>query len=320
MVEIHQRSRTLANRRGSLPDPGEPSGHKYVTRRTHTGLSEGELRVLTLAAQGLTDRQIGGKLGIVTRTVKTHLEHIATKSGTVGKLEAVQNALDTGELTLRSVTTGYDMEHVREGIDSLTPAERSIFDLVGTNDGFSSSARDIASVLHLSERTIRTHLGSIYSKLGLVSDLQRIQIAVLSRYVNDGSDESQGGISHAELNRLGLAGGKGRWESTADVLRCAGCPLADAPFILHRAMVCTHLDPTVVVDRVGNLDEHGGLRPVGFSSNDGDRVKGGILAGIVYELSSRVRKAISPISPLEGCQYRRGIRSISSQIPQQRAG
>jgi DNA-binding NarL/FixJ family response regulator len=43
------------------------------------GLSARELEVLELAALGLTDKQIGARLYISSRTVAVHLDHIASK-------------------------------------------------------------------------------------------------------------------------------------------------------------------------------------------------------------------------------------------------
>ncbi|MGH2813482.1 MAG: response regulator transcription factor [Actinomycetota bacterium] len=39
-------------------------------------LTEAELRVVGLAAEGLTNRQIGERLFVSRRTVATHLEHV----------------------------------------------------------------------------------------------------------------------------------------------------------------------------------------------------------------------------------------------------
>ena len=44
-------------------------------------LTEAELRVVGLAAEGLTNRQIGERLFVSRRTVATHLEHIFQKLG-----------------------------------------------------------------------------------------------------------------------------------------------------------------------------------------------------------------------------------------------
>lgn len=44
-------------------------------------LTEAELRVVSLAAEGLTNREIAERLFVTKRTVATHLEHVFQKLG-----------------------------------------------------------------------------------------------------------------------------------------------------------------------------------------------------------------------------------------------
>jgi DNA-binding CsgD family transcriptional regulator len=55
-------------------------------------LTERELDVLALVAQGLTNRQIGRRLFISPGTVRTHLEHIYDKLGVRSRAGAVSAA------------------------------------------------------------------------------------------------------------------------------------------------------------------------------------------------------------------------------------
>ena len=62
-------------------------------RRPHPpSLTERELDVLSLVAQGLTNRQISGRLFISPATVRTHLEHIYDKLGVRSRAGAVSAA------------------------------------------------------------------------------------------------------------------------------------------------------------------------------------------------------------------------------------
>ena len=62
-------------------------------RRPHLpSLTERELDVLALVAQGLTNRQIGRRLFISPGTVRTHLEHIYDKLGVRSRAGAVSAA------------------------------------------------------------------------------------------------------------------------------------------------------------------------------------------------------------------------------------
>jgi NarL family two-component system response regulator YdfI len=61
-------------------------------------LSDRELQVLTLMAQGDANKQIAGRLDIAERTVKAHVTSIFTKLGAASRAEAVAIALRSGLL------------------------------------------------------------------------------------------------------------------------------------------------------------------------------------------------------------------------------
>jgi DNA-binding NarL/FixJ family response regulator len=66
----------------------------------HDQLTDRELDVLRLVAQGLTNRAIARRLRISEATVKTHLVHIYTKLDVDGRTAAVTTALERGMLHL----------------------------------------------------------------------------------------------------------------------------------------------------------------------------------------------------------------------------
>ncbi len=63
------------------------------------GLSDRELEVLQLLADGNTNKDIAGKLFISTQTVKTHIAHIFEKLGVKDRTKAVASALRSGLVT-----------------------------------------------------------------------------------------------------------------------------------------------------------------------------------------------------------------------------
>jgi DNA-binding NarL/FixJ family response regulator len=69
-------------------------------RSTPTLLTERELMVLEVAAEGVTAREIGRRLGVRERTVTTHLNHIYRKLGANGRVSALSTALRLGMLAL----------------------------------------------------------------------------------------------------------------------------------------------------------------------------------------------------------------------------
>jgi DNA-binding NarL/FixJ family response regulator len=63
-------------------------------------LTERERQVLSVAAEGLTARQIAVRLGLAERTVTTHLAHIYGKLGVGGRVEAITEAARAGLVTV----------------------------------------------------------------------------------------------------------------------------------------------------------------------------------------------------------------------------
>jgi len=66
-------------------------------------LNKRELEVLTLTAKGMSNKQIGLKLGISPHTVARHLEGIFSKTGVESRTEAVFRALERGWLEIPGI-------------------------------------------------------------------------------------------------------------------------------------------------------------------------------------------------------------------------
>jgi DNA-binding NarL/FixJ family response regulator len=64
--------------------------------RESYGLSDREMEILQLLADGFTNKEIAGQLYISTQTVKTHIAHIFEKLGVKDRTEAVAAALRRG--------------------------------------------------------------------------------------------------------------------------------------------------------------------------------------------------------------------------------
>src|ERR1043165_6167846 len=64
------------------------------------GLTNREREILALLAEGLGNKQIAGRLGISTNTVKTHLELLFEKLGVSSRAEAVATGVRRGLLLL----------------------------------------------------------------------------------------------------------------------------------------------------------------------------------------------------------------------------
>jgi len=71
---------------GSL-EPAPAAPHPFSPR---------ELQVLSLAAEGLTNKEIAYRLGVSERTVQFHMNSVFNKTGTGSRTEAVALALRSG--------------------------------------------------------------------------------------------------------------------------------------------------------------------------------------------------------------------------------
>ena len=72
--------------------PHPPTGHPFSPR---------EFEVLTLAAEGLTNKEIAYRLGLSERTIQFHMNSIFNKTVTQSRTEAVALALRNGWLPSR---------------------------------------------------------------------------------------------------------------------------------------------------------------------------------------------------------------------------
>jgi len=75
-------------RRPAIPAPGSP----HLTPR--------ELEILSLVAEGATNREVGSRLGIADNTVKNHIRNILEKLRLNSRVEAARWALDANLIDL----------------------------------------------------------------------------------------------------------------------------------------------------------------------------------------------------------------------------
>jgi two-component system nitrate/nitrite response regulator NarL len=102
---------------------------------------------------------------------------VVNKNDSSEMLTKALRRVHAGELWLNRNMTAVVFEDLRRGIatpeQSLSPREQEIVALVAQGFG----TRKLASSLHISEKTVRNHLSSIYEKLG-VSD--RLELALFA--------------------------------------------------------------------------------------------------------------------------------------------
>ena len=87
--ELAQQALNETQNLSPLLDAKEASPHSFSPR---------ELEVLTLAADGLTNKEIAYRLGLSERTIQFHLNSVFNKSGTNSRTEAVALGIRSGWL------------------------------------------------------------------------------------------------------------------------------------------------------------------------------------------------------------------------------
>lgn len=98
-AELFQAIRAAADGRDAL---GAPIAERLRQRSrfAEESLTSRELEVLTLAASGLSNRDLAGELLVSEATVKTHLHHIFTKLGAENRQAAIAAAVKRGLIRL----------------------------------------------------------------------------------------------------------------------------------------------------------------------------------------------------------------------------
>lgn len=78
-----------------------PAGERFVpneSKRDELGITRRELEILELIAQGMSNREIAGKLYVSENTIKTHCSRVFDKLGAKRRTQAVQRGKEFGLL------------------------------------------------------------------------------------------------------------------------------------------------------------------------------------------------------------------------------
>jgi len=144
-------------------------------------LTSRELEVLRLLVLGLSNRLIARDLDISEKTVKNHLSSIYLKIGATDRIQATLYARDAGltdpagATSSAPVSTTFPDNDAAPADPALTAREQGVLRLLALG----LSNRLIARDLHISEKTVKNHLSSIYAKIGAT---HRTQAALYALY------------------------------------------------------------------------------------------------------------------------------------------
>ncbi|WP_067689556.1 response regulator [Nocardia jejuensis] len=142
-----------------------------ATRRI-TALPDHAPRVLVLTTYD-TDADI-------TRAIAAGATGYLLKAERPEELFAAIHAAAQGRTTLSPVVADRMMSHLRNPRPTLTARERDILAQLASGSG----NREIARALHISEATVKTHLGRIYDKLGVETRAAAVAVAKEQRLLD----------------------------------------------------------------------------------------------------------------------------------------
>jgi DNA-binding CsgD family transcriptional regulator len=84
-------------------------------------LSDRELEITELVAEGLTNREVAARLYLSPNTIKVHLRNIFTKTGVASRTELSMMAVQEGWITVPGVTDAADQEEAADEDEDATP-------------------------------------------------------------------------------------------------------------------------------------------------------------------------------------------------------
>jgi DNA-binding NarL/FixJ family response regulator len=110
---------------------------------------------------------MAAEMNVTTETLRTYVKNVLAKLGAHSRLEAAALASKLALPGPAEPVGGYPM------LATLTPREREI--LTHLTEG--SGQREVARQLHMSLKTVNTHLHNLRSKLGVHSTLEAVAVA-----------------------------------------------------------------------------------------------------------------------------------------------
>ena len=148
------------------PAPRQPSA--LPRPLTMAALTPREAEVLKRIAAGQGTKVMAGEMNVTTETLRTYVKNVLAKLGAHSRLEAAAlvSGPDPGEP---------GPEHPL--LAALTPREREVLAQLTRGAGL----REVAKQLHMSLKTVNTHLHNLRGKLGVHSTLEAVALARSAR-------------------------------------------------------------------------------------------------------------------------------------------
>ena len=162
---------TIAAERMALAAGSSPGSDSGLGPQRPTDLlsrlTPRETEVLRRIAAGQDTKTMVREMNVTTETLRTYVKNVLAKLGAHSRLEAAALA----SLGVPSGHNEPDPDH--PWLAALTPREREV--LLYLMKGF--GLPEVAKHLHMSSRTVHTHLQNLRSKLGVHSTLEAVTLA-----------------------------------------------------------------------------------------------------------------------------------------------
>jgi two-component system nitrate/nitrite response regulator NarL len=146
---------------GSPEHPTQPEDDPLAA------LTPRETEVLRRITAGQGTRKMAAEMNVTTETLRTYVKNVLAKLGAHSRLEAAALASKLAPPGRDEPVGGYPM------LATLTPREREILTYLTEGSG----QREVARQLHMSLKTVNTHLHNLRSKLGVHSTLEAVAVA-----------------------------------------------------------------------------------------------------------------------------------------------
>jgi len=151
----------------SAPPAGEPESRARPGAELLATLTPREAEVLRRITAGQSTRRMAGEMNVTTETLRTYVKNVLAKLGAHSRLEAAALASRLAPAGRDEPAGGYPV------LATLTPREREIL----THLTAGSGQREVATRLHMSLKTVNTHLHNLRTKLGVHSTLEAVALA-----------------------------------------------------------------------------------------------------------------------------------------------
>ena len=132
-----------------------------------SALTPREAEVLRRITAGQSTKKMAAEMNVTTETLRTYVKNVLSKLGAHSRLEAAALASKLAPPGREEPVGGYPRLAI------LTPREREILTYLTEGSG----QREVARQLHMSLKTVNTHLHNLRSKLGVHSTLEAVAMA-----------------------------------------------------------------------------------------------------------------------------------------------